>query len=162
MVEETRIDTRPGKLSEELQDQVCRKLAAFIGPTSICQWLESEHGITIGKPTILHYRDSKAWSDKHARYRAEWQSGTKDLYPLANVTGRIKELEGLYADALKEYKLASGADKRALRNQCQSILEQIQTEIPGADVAGSGPSVTIELPDYMREGLHLEPAGKGD
>lgn len=161
IIQTTPTDRRPSKLTDELKQQVCKRLAAFIGPTKICRWLQSEHGITIDKSTVLHYRDSDKWADQFARYRAEWQAGTRDRLWLANVGGRVEELQKMYEAVHKGLGDAAASDKRSIRGELRAILEQIQTELPGAEVGAAGSVININLPENVKQGLFME-KDKGD
>lgn len=156
-MEQTLTNSAPTKIPDHLKHEICKRLAAFIGPTAIRKWLKAGHSIELSKPGILHYRDSDKWTDQFARYRAEWQAGTRDRLRLANVGGRVEELTKLYQDAYKRYEKASADSKRAEARHCQEILEQIQSELPGTEVAGGGGVVNINLPDNVRQGLGLQP-----
>lgn len=83
------------------------------------------------------------------------------MYPLANVSGRVGELTKLYTDAWKRYLKASADGKRAESRLCQSLLEQIQTELPGSEVSGSAGVININLPDNVQSGLFMQ-KDKGD
>lgn len=156
MTQETSTNTAPGKIPHNLQHEICRKLAAFMGPTKIAEWLKVEHGIEVDKSAIVHYKAHDKWKDQFQRYRAEWQAGTRDMFPLANVSGRVGELTKLYTDAWKRYQKADTLFKSSAARHCQEILEQIQTELPGSEVSGSAGVININLPENVKQGLFIQ------
>lgn len=148
------------KLSREVQLEVCKRHAAFEASSDIQAWLKREHDIDLTLASILYYKDSEKWQDQYQRYRAAWQAETKDMYRLANVSGRMSELEKLYGDIYQEYRQALKEQDdtaiRSARRQLKDTLMQIQTELPGSEVSGAGGVVNINLPDFVQEGLGIK------
>ncbi|MFC1595549.1 DUF2280 domain-containing protein [Gemmatimonadota bacterium] len=156
-------DTGQNKTPEHVKPEICRRLACFETPSDTQSWLRIEHGLELSLPSILYYRDSEKWQDQYHRFRAEWQTSTRERIKLANVAGRVDELGKMFAAATCELERSQEESvQHRLRAELRDILEQIREEIPGGEMTGSGSTVTIELPDFMRKGLHLPPLGKDD
>lgn len=94
------------------------------GPSLIQQMLFEKHNVDIKKPTIAAYIVKYKKTSEYLKIARDWEEDIGDLR-LYHKRGRLTELEELYIDAYRNYKISSS---RTNVDMCLKILEQARKE----------------------------------
>ena len=138
------ISSNAGKLSDYLQQQVCRFIGEYWGNDQIIDWLNTEHAISLDSSAITYYRQADNHQDAIQRARAAYNSSMDEQWS-ASSRNRLDKLEGLYKQASKD------GTSPARRRECQSIIEQMATECPGM-AALAADTISINIPEHLVAG----------